>query len=946
MRTFVFISDIPDSLLQPLDDANANASGRGRAKAHRNPAYERLRRLLVAHTSGVMLVMHLGNRGYGLALYASEEEAIAACQTKIYPDGFDPEEEEERDSGPSRRRRRHQEEQGELGGGKSYHQGAPLRLRILQKEKPLPPEAVYQPTMNIEGEVVQKSALATTRGLELAYRGRAIPKWCPDTKRGKDCVFGVACHKVHLAAVQTTVRKRPRALLDDINDDENEDRDEDNDYVRGIEREGDDGDHLATTTTRTPAAHRAGSAAMRALLARSRADTDVYNALVPPSLRLSQVAVASHRDPTTTTSITSVSLPPPLSPSAVCSVITIPLSNEELQAWLLDSSAEGGASGSSHDSAEIQNSHLVVERLMARVAAALEKAAPSIFAEGNAQNEGEEGAGPLSRRFRVPMFVKLSCPGGSPWDWALDDDKVGLPILRECCPLPENGAPTPLERDVLSQKLWFWLNQLNAFSRPDLGLRAVATSQRVRQAVQRVLRSHRGGGTPAVSASSSSSAPPPPPPHSEPPVTSPHATTAASSDELRRATATRVRPYVPGEGLRVGRASAEPPQQPPQPQKSCLTGPTVSLVFSPWLYLPAVSTECTAFLQDIHTNGAGGAGSTTSTSATTTSVASTRRSRAIAIAQRRGELRVMTSASLLSEREAPPAPPPPPSGSPLEAVSAPGEVLVGKAIHALDRLLSRVAVPHRGADSEAEELLEDELQRYSRAVDFAAETMRRHLQTLLATSTSAANDEEKDNNNVSGDSSRSPGENAGQTRRPLLLPCATAALAVHFAFCLPDAKPLFPFLVERGVAAVARVSKTASSSSAAAASTTPFSWFEIDNNSSQRLVAFSSPTTTNSTSGSEPFGRLFAAALAGPALRAVPLVLLLEDYNTAMRRCALSGRLLEQADHHSTMGQETSLSLSYGAADRDSVELVEWNVRRHAYEPLFSREVLQRLKKE
>lgn len=58
----------------------------------------------------------------------------------------------------------------------------PLRLCIVQKEMPPPIEAVYTPTITIEGSVIRKDDLVLTRGLELLYRGKAVARWCENTK--------------------------------------------------------------------------------------------------------------------------------------------------------------------------------------------------------------------------------------------------------------------------------------------------------------------------------------------------------------------------------------------------------------------------------------------------------------------------------------------------------------------------------------------------------------------------------------------------------------------------------------------------------------------------------------------------------------------------------------------------------------------------------------------
>lgn len=177
-RTFVFVTNIPDFLLEPLPSSAATATGT-HPRANRDPRYERLRAFLAKNTSGVMLAMHLETRGYGLVLYASEQEALAACKTPIVP----------RQPG---------------------HEHPPLSLRILRRERPAPSEAVYTPTLTVEGEVVQKADLADTYGLELVYRGRAVAKWCAHTLAQEDCFFGTSCHRIHKRAYQQTVRKRPR----------------------------------------------------------------------------------------------------------------------------------------------------------------------------------------------------------------------------------------------------------------------------------------------------------------------------------------------------------------------------------------------------------------------------------------------------------------------------------------------------------------------------------------------------------------------------------------------------------------------------------------------------------------------------------------------------------------------------------------------------------------
>nr|CCD16875.1 unnamed protein product [Trypanosoma congolense IL3000] len=177
-RAFVFITNIPDYLLEPLV-LTASSRNNNRLRASRDPRYERLRSFLNTNTSGVMHVMHLETRGYALALYASEEEALGACKTTIIPK-------------------------------QQSREYPPLLLRVLEKPRPAPLQSVYTPTVVIEGETVLKEELADTRGLELVYRGRAVARWCSSTLSQQDCPFGTSCSWVHKRAYQRTVRKRPR----------------------------------------------------------------------------------------------------------------------------------------------------------------------------------------------------------------------------------------------------------------------------------------------------------------------------------------------------------------------------------------------------------------------------------------------------------------------------------------------------------------------------------------------------------------------------------------------------------------------------------------------------------------------------------------------------------------------------------------------------------------
>lgn len=185
-RTFVFISNIPDFLVEPADPPAARVDEAHR-KASGDLRYKRLRDLLVDHSNGVMRVLHMQKRGYGLALYASEKDALAACQATIIPE-----------AGGT----------GHGDGGKGG--GEPLLLRIVERERAPPPEAVYCPVITVEKEEVLKADLAETRGLEQAYRGLTVPRWCERTLEELDCPLGTSCFRIHRRACQRTVRKRPK----------------------------------------------------------------------------------------------------------------------------------------------------------------------------------------------------------------------------------------------------------------------------------------------------------------------------------------------------------------------------------------------------------------------------------------------------------------------------------------------------------------------------------------------------------------------------------------------------------------------------------------------------------------------------------------------------------------------------------------------------------------
>ncbi|CBZ27692.1 conserved hypothetical protein [Leishmania mexicana MHOM/GT/2001/U1103] len=510
MRTFVFINNIPAFLLEPILKGDKGSNGAAAVAASKfDLRYERLRRLLVEHSSGVMLVMHLESKGYALALYASEGEALAACKADITPEQ----------------------------PGRKY---PPLRLRIIEKEKPCPPEPVYKPFLMVEGEEVRKEELADTRGLELVYRGRAVARWCARTLAGEDCFFGVSCLKLHKAAVQRTVRKRPR-----IEDDE-----------------------AGARLTRKQ------QAVVRHLLSSAEA---ARAALTPASMGMKD-----------------------------CTYVTV--SAEEMA--LLSQLACEAPLCASLPVLEALEAHPTYQAVLQRIDDALQAQRAATVAAVTGES--------------MAFFPRLSCPGGAPWDWSVESED-GRRLLRERCPLPANGAPTPLERDVYTQRLWYHMNQLNRCHSARDVLRMLCGSHRVREALRRRSEAIDGG----------------------------EAQTHASSSSL--------------------------PSSSPSTKAAGLT-----ICLQPWLYLPTVGCEVTAYLER------GG-----------------RRVRGVV--QRYGQVRLMTSATLLASASA----------------------VVGDAAN-MDALLARYAVLESATDAAAEEDLARELRALQRSFASAVGDIALHLQTHSA----------------------------------------------------------------------------------------------------------------------------------------------------------------------------------------------------------------------
>lgn len=568
MRTFVFICEIPDFLLQPIHgdtstDAAASGGGNRRAgSSNRDPRYERLRRLLADHSSGVMLAMHLETKGYGLALYASEEEALAACKAAMTPEQT----------------------------GMHF---PPLKLRIVEKEKPAPPEAVYSPDITIDGAAVPKAGLAVTRGLDLAYRGRSIPRWCAATLEEKDCPFGANCHKIHSAEFQTTVRKRPRVDVEDIT-----------------------GSRLSEEE-----AHR-----VSLLLRDGRA---AEAALVPPELRLSPEGD-----------------------------VYVPVTAAEVAALLASVDAHRD---NKRRATESNTTATTPTTASATTAAAIDSLSARVQQALDGSPQGQQ----LKAR---PFFVRLSFPGGAPWDWSIQCDSTdttsggsncgggggssgGLATLRRLCPLPASGAPTPLDRDLVCQRAFYHMNRLNAFTDARRAVAAVAASPTVADGFAQFQRS------------SSST------------------TTGAS------------------EGVR---GDAEGPGATATAATTATGAPPLYLVLRPWVCLPTVGHEASAFIER------GG-----------------RRLRGIV--QRYGQQRLMVPATADMFTL------PPSSYSSTEVSDGNEEEENSSRAARVEAALGQFVIIGADRDEPQEAALEAQMRRHGRLFVKAVDTLRRHIAAAAAT---------------------------------------------------------------------------------------------------------------------------------------------------------------------------------------------------------------------
>ncbi|CUG87536.1 Hypothetical protein, putative [Bodo saltans] len=357
-RVFVFISNIPSGLLE-RDDSSASAAG-GAQQLHqkraRDPRYERLRRLLSDHTTGLMQLVHLEDAGspYALALFADEVDAIAACKvtdiiSPLPQDANKP----------------------------------PLTIRLLRTTRRSGADEVYRDTIVIDGVEVSKETLTSTKGLLEAYRGMSVPKWCSHTIEKQDCPLGQLCRRIHKKEFQVTEKRR--RVDDDLG--------------------GADATLLALNGD---AAAASSSSSTRRLLPQTLRGHSWETAMIPESYRVARRFVS-------------------VGATVLREAVT------ELRA----------ATTSAITSSFAQQP--AIQQFLATFAAAF----PSPAAPSESSS----------------WFVKLENLGSAtssflaPWDWALHDASVGVPLLQSVAPLPPNGIPTPLERDRFLETLLDAMNR-------------------------------------------------------------------------------------------------------------------------------------------------------------------------------------------------------------------------------------------------------------------------------------------------------------------------------------------------------------------------------------------------------------------------------------------------------------------------------------------------------
>jgi hypothetical protein len=164
-------------LMDPVDIPSAF---KGREK--RDPRYDALQQALRKRCTGLMKVIHMEKTSrFGLALFASEGEALDACKAiAAAPD------DDEIHSATTTGR---------------------MVLRIIEHSKPAYSDT-YSDVVDVEGDAVPKDDLAPTSGLWKVYRNEGPALWCKYTKQGSDCPYGSSCFRIHLKKYQVTHRRK------------------------------------------------------------------------------------------------------------------------------------------------------------------------------------------------------------------------------------------------------------------------------------------------------------------------------------------------------------------------------------------------------------------------------------------------------------------------------------------------------------------------------------------------------------------------------------------------------------------------------------------------------------------------------------------------------------------------------------------------------------------